>query len=66
METPEVTMAQLAEPHDLHELECNTYSLSERSDLLIEQVEELTAQAKAIRVLDWTVRSVCDPHSLVH
>ena len=59
-------MAQLTESHDLHELECNTYSLTERSDLLIEQAEELTAQAKAIRVLDWTVRSVCDPHSLVH
>ena len=59
-------MAQLAESHDLHELECTAYSLTERSDLLIEQAEELTAQAKAIRVLDWTVRSVCDPHSLVH
>ncbi len=59
-------MAQIAQPHELHDTESKTYSLNERSDQLMEQADELTAQAKAIRVLDWTVRSVCDPHSLVH
>ena len=59
-------MALIAEHPELHESECNAYSLTERNDLLVEQADELTAQAKAIRVLDWTVRSLCDPRSLLH
>ena len=59
-------MALITAPHEQLDPECKTYDLAERSDLLIEQAEELTAQAKAIRVLDWTVRSVCDPRSLLH
>ncbi|HPU52876.1 MAG TPA: hypothetical protein PK359_15040 [Burkholderiaceae bacterium] len=59
-------MAQIAQHPQQNEPELAGYTLNERSDLLAEQADELTAQAKAIRVLDWTVRSVCDPHSLVH
>jgi hypothetical protein len=59
-------MALITAPHDQLDPERKSYDLTERSDLLVEQAEELTAQAKAIRVLDWTVRSVCDPRSLLH
>lgn len=59
-------MTTLAEHEDLLETECSGLSLSDRADLLESQAEELTAQAKSVRVLDWTVRSLCDPKSLVH
>lgn len=59
-------MALIAEHPELLEAECNAYALTDRHDDLEAQAEELTAQAKGIRVLDWTVRSLVDPHSLVH
>ncbi|MBU6271845.1 MAG: hypothetical protein KGQ67_11115 [Betaproteobacteria bacterium] len=51
---------------DLLESECNAHGPTTRFERLEEEAEELTAQAKARRVFDWTVQSVCDPASLVH
>lgn len=38
----------------------------EALEWLDEQADEADAQAKSVRVLEWIVRSVCDPQSLVH
>ncbi len=51
---------------DLLESECNAHGPAARFEHLEELAEEMTAQAKARRVFDWTVQSVCDPGSLVH
>ncbi len=59
-------MALLLDHAELQASECNAYSLTDRSDLLEKQAEELTAQTKGMRVLDWTVRSLCDPKNLLN
>ena len=45
--------------------ESGVHALTERGTLLEEQARELTAQTKSMRVLEWTVRSLCDPQSLL-
>ena len=45
--------------------ESSGQTLTEQGTLLEEQARELTAQTKSVRVLDWTVRSLCDPQSLL-
>lgn len=45
--------------------ESGVHALTEPGTLLEEQARELTAQTKSVRVLDWTVRSLCDPQSLL-
>ncbi len=45
--------------------ESGMHTLTERGTLLEEQARELTAQTKSVRVFDWTVRSLCDPQSLL-